>query len=170
MAANSSSLQMIVQTLPKLQRGELRMVLSLIRQLLPEEEATDTPGNSTGEMEEFWSVLQKWFKARHMDVPVVASIVKARNPRLYGELLQANVQFRKWLWNALDERPRKDARMSFLFLCLDLLGDSMQHANVPMSLTVIARNLVKAPALIDAQFPGYIRAGLLKIIIQQRTV
>ena len=152
------------------------MVASLASQMLPDAPgskessvvAETTAPDHRSDLEEFYSVVTRWFKTRHMDMPPALGILRSRSSNTYRELADANVRFRSWLWSALGERPNKAERMSFLYFALDLLGEYMTRSDVAMSLPVIARNLDKTPGLIEAQFPGYIRAGLLRLIVTRQ--
>lgn len=62
----------------------------------------------------------------------------------------------------------KVTRQAFIRLCAELLYNQMSERNMPVNAATLARHIHRIPSVVNTQFPGYAKAGLLRMIIRER--
>jgi hypothetical protein len=105
-------------------------------------------------------------------VNVICSVLNARGiecPKFAvnktGQLNKINLAI-SFAEKAVSTRLEQEA---LLTTAIDLLWQYMTRQRVPTTGNTLLRNLNRIPAVIDQNFPGYAKAGLLKLIVRQET-
>jgi len=70
-----------------------------------------------------------------------------------------------WLKDAVGPVKRTEIP-SWFSLFGELLVGFLEERQVPLSMITVIRQAKTLPSLIDDQFPGYLKAGLLKMVVQ----
>jgi hypothetical protein len=173
MNEKTTTLTEITALLPKLPRHELQYVYSLTAQMLgasTEQVETSVTATDKASVEEFYSVMREWHGHKYMDKPPALGILRSRSSKAHAAVLKACTWYRLWAVEALAKRPNKRERIALLYLGLDRLGEFLTKLDVPISVTTLCNNVEKMPSLIDQEFPGYIRNGMLSLVIARTLV
>lgn len=60
------------------------------------------------------------------------------------------------------------AKLAFIRLAVELLVTNLQQMRVPISASVVMNHVHRLPAVMDQNFPGYAKSGLLGMVIRER--
>lgn len=95
-------------------------------------------------------------------VPPVLSILKKDT---IIEVRNALTFLLDWLKDALREPVRRTEIQPWFALFGELLVNFLEERKIPLSMIALIRQAKTVPSLVEMEFPGYVRAGMLKMVI-----
>ena len=149
-------LQEIISQLPFLSSDELDRLHQRIKALKGSSEPKMKKSNGAADVE--------------MVQGVICHVLNSRGIMWSRKFIKVEGQLDKvksvieYVEKAVHERIRQEA---LLIIAIDLLWQDMARQHLPTTGNTLLRNLHRIPAIMDCHFPGYAKAGLLKLIIGQ---
>ena len=152
-----SDLQDIISRLPFLSAEELDKLHHRIKALQGSSESVVNKVNGTLDAD--------------MVVNTICSVLNAHGIDCAKYVIRKEGQIGKiklvleFIGKAVKKRIEQE---NLLSIALDLLWQDMNNQRIPTTGNTMLRNLHLIPAVINRHFPGYAKAGLLKLIVGER--
>lgn len=129
----------------------------------------DSPQVATGFSDEaafVYSHMVEVLKKRGIKSPPLSIFAKTKG----AAKLKAHAEdFLEFISSYLHPR-KKVERVLAIKMLLNLLCDRVASGNAPLSATTLAAALQHTAAEVDVQFPGYLRSGLLPMLIHSKRI
>lgn len=151
----------IILRLQTLSPKELEVVHGHIKVLKQTQiESSDKKVNGDADEDIVINVICSVLQAKGIGHPV-GFVRKSRSDR--RDKLHFAASFVK---NVVGTRIEQEALLTTV---IDLLSQDIARLKIPLTGTVILNNLHRIPGVVDKHFPGYAKAGLLKLILRRNS-
>jgi hypothetical protein len=153
------TIDQVLRLLPRLTKHELDEVkeqINLLRTVGP-----STQREVGDEASELLQAIVTFLSSRGLEYNTMAMLRKVDQYEAFADKAKNVFRFMK----GVEGRTKKRA---FLSLAAELLYDDLTSMDVAVSARTMMSHTHRIPAVINKNFPGYARAGMLGIIVRTR--
>lgn len=102
-------------------------------------------------------------------LPEAMSYLQKAAPTTARQVRKADKQLEQDITQMLGRAPQRNELEAAVHLYVRLATMRLEQWNVPISLSTLAKQAPRFPALVDAAYPGYIVSGLLRWVLRPGT-
>lgn len=163
---NSGSVNEVKRLLPQLNANELKEVVTLATQL----RSSKGLGVMRAESELFYHTLSEELSYRLNTLPPPLSVLKKQSPPTYKKFDEVLTWFNDWLDDVMQGSITRLQRRTMYAVCTELVADEVEASQVPLSLKSLLNFYPELPGILDKNFPGYIRNGMIGMLLEASRV
>lgn len=152
----------VLQILPKLTSTERNKIASAIKALDQFNISNvDKSAKTNSDLELFLSILSQFLSDKGLEY---SSPNMLKRNRAYKSFANKIEHMQEWIDGLSMSKVQKG---SFFMIGIELLHNYIVRDKKVIGATLLMLNIHKLPQVVDAQFPGYYRLGLLNMVIKK---
>lgn len=159
--------QYILKTLPFLPKEALKEIQNSLNFFLAPE--VKKVGRGEADEEIFYEFLRNKFeKELRIKYPNFSIFKKQTHYKKFRELVIFVIEYLKY--NLKDTQSYKKYKMQFFSFFVDMMYESQKTAPFPVCMKTIINDYESFPAIVESNFPGYLKSGLIEMILDSRNL